>query len=226
MLRPIFSFLLLGSLLMAADEPDYKSQVDVNLGTWDLGYNRYLTDRFSLRIKAGWQDDRTTGELTSDQWNDPDSLNPITRSEETSAVNKLNLNLELTGLVRLVETNDVDLVAGAGYRIGRSLSTSKVHRDFTIPYFDNAIITGTQDYNGEMLTTYHGPVGVIQLRHQISSRLEFFAELNYRLEWHREQFESLHDEESDYHYYHRTVWDETDTVAGFEKLKVGLSIQF
>jgi len=77
-----------------------------------------------------------------------------------------------------------------------------------------------------MKTTYHGPVGIIQLQYQIQPRMQFFAELDYRLEWHHVQSEYIYEHESDYHYYRRTEGDSTDTIQGFEKLKVGLSFQF
>ncbi|MCF7801238.1 MAG: hypothetical protein K9N34_04400 [Candidatus Marinimicrobia bacterium] len=228
MLRPICSFLIIGSLLMAADEPEYKSQLEVNLGTWDLAYSRHITDRFSLRLKAGWQDDRTTADLTSKEWyeSNPDSLNPVTESTRNQDVNEQNLTLELAGLVPIIKTNHVHLVAGAGYRVGRGNSATITHTIASIPYFGNAILTTTRDYYHETQTTYHGPVGMIQLRHQMKPRLRFFAELIYRLEWRRSQSESITEEMSDYQYYNRTEWDKTETIQGFEKLKVGLSFQF
>ena len=226
MIKRMMMLCMVMAMTYAADSLTYKSQIEVTLGTWDLGYTRFVTDRFSLRIKAGWQDDRTGSDLTSDEWYNPESLNPITTSEVTRDLNEQNLTLEMAALVRILETNNVHLVAGAGYRIGRDISATTTHEISTSPYFDNAIITTIQDYDHEMQTTYHGPVGIIQLQYQIQPRLQFFAELNYRLEWHHVQSENIYEEESDYHYYRRTEWDSTDTIQGFEKLKVGLSFQF
>lgn len=114
-----------------------------------------MTDRFLLRIKAGWQDDRTTADLTSDQWYHPDSLNPFTVSEETCNTDEQNLKLELAGMVRILKTNSGYVVAGVGYRAGRGVSTTVVQREISSVNRDDEIISQTQAYDGELLTTYH-----------------------------------------------------------------------
>lgn len=222
MVKKLILLCMIAEMTYAADSLAYKSQIEVNLGTWDVAYTRHLTDNLSVRLKGNWNTENGDGSRS----------NYYSENDSSSYDRTTNLNsyqIELAGLCHVGTANGIKIELGAGLRVGEEYS----HQiDFSVDhfYYSNVLVSNqiTAIYNMDDYS--YGLAGIARTSYDFTSHLSLLLELNYHAEKHK--YQNLRTvtitysdarPESNYTDYKYT---KDDFFHGLESVKVGLAFRF